>query len=64
MTDQLPELPPVDVDEAHAEQIAQRARAAIGKGPSPFRFVEPAVVALVTIAIAAWIVMKLVEVFG
>jgi hypothetical protein len=64
MTDQLPNLPTVDVDEARAELIARRARAAIGKRRSLLRFVEPGVVALVTLAFSGWIVMKLIEVFG
>lgn len=58
------QLTPIDVDHASAELIARRARQSIGRGPSPWRLVEPAVVVLLTTSFLAWMVLKLVEVLG
>jgi len=57
-------LAPVDVAPASAELIARRARLSVGRGPSPRRFVEPAVVVLLTTSFLVWMVVKLVELLG
>jgi hypothetical protein len=58
------QLTPIDVDHASAELIARRARQSVGRGRSLRRFLEPAVVVLVTTSFLTWMVLKLVEVFG
>ena len=58
------QLAPIDVDRASAERIAHRARQSVGRGRSPRRFLEPAVVVLLSTSFLAWMVLKLVEVFG
>jgi hypothetical protein len=57
-------LTPIDVDHASAELIARRVRPSVGRGPSPRRFLEPAVVVLLTTSFLLWIVLKLIEVLG
>ena len=47
-----------------AQRIAQRTRLQVGRGPSPRRFVEPALVALLVLAVLVWTVIKLIEVLG
>jgi hypothetical protein len=58
------ELPRIDLDDAAAKRIAQRARASVGHGPSPKRFIEPALVALLLLSVLAWTIYKLIEVLG
>lgn len=58
------ELPSIDLDEAAAQRIAQRARASVGRGPSPKRFVEPMLVGLLVVSVLVWTVLKLIEVLG
>ena len=57
-------LTPIDVDHASAELISRRARQSVGRGPSPLRFLEPAIVVLLTTSFFTWMVLKLVEVLG
>lgn len=57
-------LTPIDVDHASAELIARRARPSVGRGPSPRRFLEPAIVVLLTTSFLIWMVLQLVEVLG
>ena len=56
------ELPSIDLDDAAAQRIAQRARASVGRGPSPWRFVEPVLVGLLVVSVLVWTVLKLIEV--
>lgn len=56
------ELPAIDLDATSAERIARLARGDVGKGPSPRRFVEPAVAALLVTAYLVWVVLKVLEV--
>jgi hypothetical protein len=58
------ELPPIDLDDASAQRIAQRAREQVGKGPPLTRFIEPAVIVLFTTSMVAWIVYKMIEILG
>jgi hypothetical protein len=58
------ELPKLDLDEAAAQRIAQRARASVGRGPSPARFVEPVLVGLLVLSVLVWTIAKLIEVLG
>lgn len=58
------QLTPIDVDPASAELIARRVRPSVGRGPSPLRFLEPAVVVLLTTSFLLWMVLELVEVLG
>lgn len=55
------ELPAIELDANTAERIARRARDDIGKGPSPKRFVEPALAALMMLGYLAWVIVKIVE---
>ncbi len=55
------ELAAVDLDASTAERIARRARDDVGKGPSPRRFIEPAVTALIMLGYMAWVVVKIME---
>jgi len=56
------ELPSVDVDDSNAHRIAHRARESVGRGPSPIRFIEPALVVLFETSFFAWVIVKLMEV--
>ena len=58
------ELRPIDIDDAAAQRIAQRARASVGRGPSPARFVEPVLVGLLAMSVLVWTILKLIEVLG
>ncbi|HUS31160.1 MAG TPA: hypothetical protein VMZ53_21770 [Kofleriaceae bacterium] len=58
------ELPPLDIDDAAAQRIAQRARASVGRGPSPTRFIEPVLVGLLVLSVLVWTILKLIEVLG
>jgi len=58
------ELPPIDIDDVSAQRIAQRARASVGRGPSPTRFVEPVLVGLVLLSVLVWTIFKLIEVLA
>jgi hypothetical protein len=58
------ELPPIDIDDAAAQRIKQRARATVGRGPSPTRFVEPALVALLVLSVLVWTIYKIIEVLA
>lgn len=55
------ELPSLDLDSASAQRIAHRARQSVGRGPSPVRFVEPALVAILAVSILVWTALKLYE---
>jgi hypothetical protein len=55
------ELPAIDVDTITAERIARRARDDVGKGPSPRRLVEPAVVSLIVLGYLVWVIVKILE---
>lgn len=57
-------LPPLDVDTTTAEQIARRARDRVGKPPSRRRWILPIVAAVVSIAYAAYVILKALEVLG
>ena len=43
-------LPALDLDDVTAQRIAHRARHSVGRGPSPTRFIEPAVIAVLSLA--------------
>lgn len=58
------ELPAIDLDRATAERIARRARDDVGRGPSPARFVEPAIAAILTASYLTWAVIKVLEALG
>jgi hypothetical protein len=58
------ELPPIDVDDAHAQRIAAMTRQQIGQGPSRRRLVEPLLVGVVAASVLAWVVYKLIEILG
>ena len=58
------ELPAIDLDEAASQRIAQRARASVGRRPSPKRFVEPVLVGLLVLSVLVWTILKLIEVLG
>jgi hypothetical protein len=58
------ELPAIDMDATSAARIAMRARQEVGRGPSPRRFVEPALTAIVTGGYLVWAVLKIVEALG
>lgn len=55
------ELAPADLDRAAAERIAHRARDRLGRGPSPVRFVEPAIATAFAISYLAWAIDKILE---
>ena len=58
------ELPALDLDTTTAERIALRARADVGRGPSPLRFVEPALAAVLAAGYLIWAVLKALEALG
>ena len=58
------ELPPIDLDAQSAERIARRAGDSVGKGPSPRRFLEPALVAVIVSVYLIWALMKVLELLG
>jgi hypothetical protein len=58
------ELPAIDVDATSAARIAMRARQDLGRGPSPRRYIEPAIAAIVTGGYLVWAVIKIVEALG
>jgi hypothetical protein len=58
------ELPALDLDTTTAERIARRARDHVGRGPSPLRFVEPAIAALLATGYLVWAVIKALEALG
>jgi len=51
----------IDVDAERAERIAQRARLDLGRGPSPWRFGEPVLVAILVAGVLGWAIVKVVE---
>lgn len=55
------ELPAIDLDATTAERIARRARVDVGRGPSPRRFVEPTLAALIVLGYVAWAIVKILE---
>lgn len=55
------QLTAIDVDSVSAERIARIARPDVARGPSPRRFVEPVLVALVTTSVLGWAILKIVE---
>jgi hypothetical protein len=58
------DLGAIDVDAASANRIAHRARADLGRGPSRLRFGEPVLVAIFTLSLLAWALIKVLEVLG
>jgi hypothetical protein len=54
----------IDVDATSADRIAHRARADLGRGPSRLRFGEPVLVAIFTLSLLAWALIKVLEVLG
>ncbi|HEX3474130.1 MAG TPA: hypothetical protein VHT91_03765 [Kofleriaceae bacterium] len=58
------ELPALDLDATTAEQIARRARDQVGRGPSPLRFIEPAIAVLLVTGYLIWSVLKALEALG
>jgi len=58
------ELPTIDVDSTSAARIAMRARQDVGRGPSPRRFIEPALATLVVGSYAVWALIKIAEALG
>lgn len=57
-------LPALDLDARAADRIARRARPDLGRGPSPWRLVEPVLAALITGGYAVWGVLKILEALG
>jgi len=57
-------LPAPDLDASTADRIARRARPNLGRGPSPWRLVEPVVAALIAGGYAVWGVLKILEALG
>ena len=55
------ELPAIDLDATTAARIAYRARADVGRGPSPWRLVEPVLAAALTGSYLVWSLIKVVE---
>lgn len=58
------ELAAIDVDLTSAERIALRVRQDVGRGPSPRRFVEPALAGVLVGSYLVWAVIKIVEALG
>ena len=58
------ELPPIDLEHASAQRIAERARLSVGRGPSPARLVEPLIDAALAVSILVWTALKLCELLG
>lgn len=58
------ELPAIDLDAQSAERIARRAGDSVGKGPSPRRFIEPALAAVIVTVYLVWALMKVLELLG
>ena len=58
------ELPANDLDSISAERIAMRARQDVGRGPSPRRFLEPAIATVLVGSYLVWAVLKIVEALG
>ncbi|TMQ04337.1 MAG: hypothetical protein E6J90_33595 [Deltaproteobacteria bacterium] len=58
------ELPALDLDATTTERIAHRARDQVGRRPSPLRFVEPAIAALLVTGYLIWAVLKALEALG
>lgn len=56
-------LTAIDVDPASAERIRRRGRVDVVRGPSPGRFVLPAVATAVTASYLIWAVLKLIDVY-
>ena len=57
------DLRAIDLDPPEADRIAVRARADLGRGPSPRRFGEPVLVAIFTTSFLVWALVKVMEVF-
>jgi len=64
LTEITRELPALDLDATTAEQIARRARGQVGRAPSPLRFIEPAIAALLVTSYLIWSVLKALEALG
>ncbi|MBL0221047.1 MAG: hypothetical protein IPQ07_45170 [Myxococcales bacterium] len=58
------ELPAIDLDATSAERIARRARDDVGKGPSPRRFIEPAIATLLVGGYLVWAIIKVLQLLG
>ncbi len=57
------QLAAIDVDATQSERIQQRTRREVGRGPSPKRFVLPAIATLGTAAYLSWTIYKIIEIF-
>jgi hypothetical protein len=55
------ELPGIDLDASSAARIARRARQDVGRGPSPVRFVEPAIASMFVASYLVWAIAKVLE---
>lgn len=55
------ELPAIDLDATTAQRIARRVRGDVGKGPSPRRFIEPAITAALLLGYVVWMIVKILE---
>ncbi len=58
------ELPAIDLDATSAARIARRARRDVGRGPSPERWIEPAIAALACGGYLVWALIKVLEALG
>ena len=56
-------LTAIDVDDAGAERIQQRARLAVGRGRSPVRFVLPVLAAVGTASYLVWALLRAADIF-
>ncbi len=61
LADAARQLPAIDLDATTAERMAHRVRQDLGRRPSPKRFVEPIVVAIVAASALVWAVYEVVQ---
>ncbi len=61
LADAARQLPAIDLDATTAERMAHRVRQDLGRRPSPKRFVEPIVVAIVAASAIVWAVYEVVQ---
>ncbi len=61
LADAARQLPAIDLDATTAERMAHRVRQDLGRRPSPKRYVEPIVVAIVAASALVWAVYEVVQ---
>ena len=59
----LAQLPAPDLDADRAARIAWSARQDLGRGPSPWRLVEPLLAAALTISYFIWALLSVYSVY-